>query len=303
VGTTGQQNINQGDYPYLPRYTRSDQFSRYQLGNIFYYTLRPEGYDYNIKWEETGTFNVGLDYGFANDKVYGSFDYYLRKTKDLINFIPVPAGTNLSNYILTNIGDLENKGFEFSIMWRPISTKKVFWEVGFNATYNKNEITKLTATDGPDYLGVETGGISGGVGNFIQMHSVGYPSNSFFVFEQVYDANGFPIEGMYVDRNGDGVITNDDRYHYKQPARFIILVSTPTSHGATGIFHFQDVPISATMFTIMLIPKMVFTNVCIAPRAHISETSPQRSSIPVLSPRNTCPIIMFRTVRSSEWIT
>ncbi|OQX78423.1 MAG: hypothetical protein B6D64_06715 [Bacteroidetes bacterium 4484_276] len=217
-GVTGQQNINQGNYPYLPRYTRSNQFARYQLGNLFYYTLRPEGYDYNIKWEETTTINLGLDFGFAEDKVYGSIDVYKRETKDLINFIPVPAGTNLSNFILTNIGDLENKGVEFSITYRPVSTAKVFWEIGFNATYNKNEITKLTATDDPDYLGVATGGISGGVGNTVQMHSVGQPANSFFVYEQVYGTDGKPIEGMYVDRNGDGEITDSDRYHYKKPA-------------------------------------------------------------------------------------
>ncbi|NCC72961.1 MAG: TonB-dependent receptor [Sphingobacteriia bacterium] len=217
-GVTGQQNINQGDYPYLPRYTRSNQFARYQLGNLFYYTMRPAGYDYNIKWEETTTSNIGLDFGFAQDRFYGSIDYYKRKTEDLINFIPVPAGTNLSNFILTNVGNLENEGIEFSLTSRIVNTSDLFWEAGFNATYNKNEITKLTATDDPDYPGVETGGISGGVGNFIQMNSVGYPSNSFFVFEQVYDIDGMPIQGMYVDRNGDGEITDADRYHYKKPA-------------------------------------------------------------------------------------
>ncbi len=217
-GVTGQQNINQGDYPYLPRYTRSNQFARYQLGNLYYYTLRPEGYDYNLKWEETTTLNFGIDYGFAEDRVYGSIDVYQRKTKDLINDIPVPAGTNLSNYILTNIGDLENKGVEFSIVTRPVSNGKVYWEIGFNATYNQNEITKLTATDDPDYLGVAVGGISGGVGNTIQMHSVGQSAYSFFVYEQVYGTDGKPIEGMYVDRNGDGEINDNDRYHYKDPA-------------------------------------------------------------------------------------
>jgi len=217
-GVTGQQNINQGDYPYLPRYARSDQYAQYQLGNVFYYTLRPAGYDLNIKWEETTTYNAGIDFGFAEDKFYGSIDYYKRKTADLINFIPVPAGTNLSNYILTNIGDLENEGFEFSITTRPVNVDNLFWELSLNATYNKNKITKLTATDNPDYLGVETGSISGGVGNFIQMHTVGYPANSFFVFEQVYGTDGKPIEGLYVDRNGDGEITNADRYHYKKPA-------------------------------------------------------------------------------------
>ena len=217
-GVTGQQNIGQGNYPYLPIYTYSQINAQYQFDTTFITTLRPEGYDANIKWEETTTYNIGLDYGFADDRFYGSLDFYYRKTDDLLNIIPVPAGTNLTNYILTNIGDLENKGVEFSITTRPIVKENLLWEVSFNATYNKNKITKLTATDDPDYLGVATGGISGGVGNTVQMHSVGYSASSYFVYEQVYDANGNPIEGMYVDRNGDGEITDDDRYHYKDPA-------------------------------------------------------------------------------------
>jgi iron complex outermembrane receptor protein len=217
-GITGQQNIGQGDYPYLPLYTASEPTAQYILGNQYYITLRPEGYDKNIKWEETTTYNAGLDFGFSGDRHYGSIDVYYRQTKDLLNFIPVPAGTNLTNFILTNIGDLENRGIEFSFFTRPVVREKVTWEIGFNASYNENKITKLTATDDPDYLGVETGGISGGVGNNIQIHSVGYPTNSFFVWEQVYDANGNPIEGLYVDRNGDGEITNDDKYHFHKPA-------------------------------------------------------------------------------------
>ena len=217
-GVTGQQNIGQGDYPYLARYTYGQSGAMYQFGNQFYNTLRPEGYDENIKWEETTTYNIGLDYGFAKDRFYGSLDFYIRKTEDLINQIPVPAGTNLTNYILTNIGNLENRGVEFSIMTKPIVKKDYFWELGFNATYNKNEITKLTASDDPDYLGVLVGGISGGVGSTIQVHSVGYPAYSFFVYEQVYDTDGKPIQGMYVDRNGDGQITDADRYRYEKPA-------------------------------------------------------------------------------------
>jgi len=217
-GVTGQQNINQGDYPYLPRYTYSEMNAQYQLGQIFYTTLRAEGYDANIKWEETTTFNVGVDFGFSDDRYFGSFDFYQRKTKDLINFIPVPAGSNLTNYILTNIGDLENTGVEFSIFTRPIVRTNLVWTIGFNASYNQNKITKLTATDDPNYDGVETGGISGGVGNYIQMHSVGYATSSFYVYEQVYGSDGNPIQGMYVDRDGDGEITGEDRYHYKKPA-------------------------------------------------------------------------------------
>ncbi|MDN5330418.1 MAG: TonB-dependent starch-binding outer membrane protein SusC [Bacteroidales bacterium] len=222
-GVTGQQNITSNDYPYLPRYTYSQPTASYLLGTNYIITLRPEGYDYNIKWEETTTLNVGIDYGFANDRIYGSIDLYKRKTKDLINFIPVPAGSNITNYILTNVGNLENQGVEFSINAKPFVEKEFAWDFGFNVTYNKNKITKLTATDDPTYIGVLTGGISGGVGNTIQIHSVGYPANSFFVYEQVYDPNGKPIEGLYVDRNKDGKITDDDRYHYKKPSPDVYL--------------------------------------------------------------------------------
>lgn len=217
-GITGQQNIGNNDYPYLPRYTSSVSNARYQFGNEFYTTIRPEGYDANIKWEETTTYNIGIDYGFIDNRITGTIDAYYRKTDDLINFIPVPAGTNLTNMLLTNVGDLENRGVEFSIEGRIISKTDLSWKVGFNATYNENKITKLTATDDPNYLGVFTGGISGAVGNTIQIHSVGKPASSFFVYEQVYNENQKPIEGLYVDRNGDGEITGDDRYHYKKAA-------------------------------------------------------------------------------------
>ncbi|NQU84780.1 MAG: SusC/RagA family protein, partial [Mariniphaga sp.] len=99
-----------------------------------------------------------------------------------------------------------------------ISKQDLSWEVGFNASYNKNEITKLTAVDDPDYIGVQTGGFSGGVGNTIQIHSIGYPASSFFVYKQIFDAEGMPIEGVYEDTNRDGLITNDDRYRYEKPA-------------------------------------------------------------------------------------
>ena len=217
-GVTGQQAINRGDYPYLSTYTYSQATARYQFGDHFYTTLRADGYDPSIKWEQTTTWNVGVDYGFLQDRISGSLDLYLRKTSDLINFIPVPAGSNLTNYVVTNIGDLENKGFEFSIEARPIVNKNWYWNIGWNFTYNENKITKLTATDDSTYQGVPTGGISGGVGNNIQIHSVGFPASSFFVFQQVYGPDGKPIEGVYVDRNGDGVITDADKYQYQAPA-------------------------------------------------------------------------------------
>ncbi len=216
-GVTGQQDVG-GYYLYLPRYLASSFESQYQFGDEYIQTLRPEGYDASIKWEETTTYNAGVDYGFLDDRIYGSVEYYFRKTKDLINFIPVPAGTNLTNYITTNVGDLENRGVEFSINAVPFKSKDLNWELGFNLTANHNKITKLTATDDPNYLGVFIGGISGGVGHTVQIHSVGYPANSFFVYEQVYDKTGVPIEGLYVDRNGDGKVDDNDRYRLEKPA-------------------------------------------------------------------------------------
>jgi iron complex outermembrane receptor protein len=217
-GVTGQQDISTDFYPSLARYTYSFTNAQYQFGNQFINTLRPQGYDANLKWEETTTYNAAIDYGFWGNRVTGSVEFYLRETKDLINFIPVPAGTNLTNFINTNVGDLENRGVEFSINALPWKSARSSWSIGFNVAANRNKITRLTATEDPNYQGVATGGIAGGVGNNIQIHSVGHPASSFFVYEQVYDANGVPVEGIYVDRNGDGSITPDDRYHLEKPA-------------------------------------------------------------------------------------
>lgn len=222
-GITGQQNLSNDDYPYQAVYRFAETGAYYQFGNTYVQTARPSGYDRNLKWEETTTYNIALDYGFLKDRITGDIDFYYRTTADLINQIPVPAGTNLTNQIVTNVGDLENRGVEFSINAKAITKPDFDWEVGFNATYNVNKITKLTAVDDSTYQGIYVGGISGGVGNNIQIHSVGYPSYSFYVMEQVYDTEGNPIEGLYVDRNHDGAITGDDRYRYQKPAPTVFM--------------------------------------------------------------------------------
>ncbi|MCX6220703.1 MAG: TonB-dependent receptor [Bacteroidia bacterium] len=219
-GITGQQDIG-NDFPYLPVYRGSTATAQYQFGNTFYNTLRPNPYDANIKWEQTATYNIGLDFGFMKNRITGSIDAYKRETKDLLNFIPIAAGSNFSNFLTTNVGNLENKGIELSLNGQVITSKDLNWNLGFNVAYNENKITKLTKTDDPNYPGVDVGLIGGGVGNFIQNQSVGFPSNSFFVFQQVYGSNGMPIEGLYVDRTGSGgtVTSNNlNKYHYKKPA-------------------------------------------------------------------------------------
>ena len=216
-GITGQQNINQGDYPSIPTVHTNQGGSYYMFGNGIVVPITAKGYASQIKWEETTTYNIGLDFGFARNRINGSIDVYKRKTNDLLNKVPVASGTNLTNYLLMNVGDMENKGIEAALNVVPIEKKDLRWEIGFNIAYNKNKITRLTASDDPSYLGVEAGDISGGVGNKIQIQQVGNPINSFYVYQQVYDEAGKPLEGVYVDRNFDGQITDDDRYVYYKP--------------------------------------------------------------------------------------
>ncbi|WP_421920117.1 SusC/RagA family TonB-linked outer membrane protein [Marinifilum sp.] len=209
-GITGQQGLkNDNFYIGYGTYTLSDNGAMYVLGDQWFNTYRPNAYNPNLKWEETTNTNLGIDFTLLNNRISGSIDYYYRETTDLLNMITVAAGTSLSDRIISNVGSLENQGIEINLVGRIISKPDLFWEVGGNLTYNKNEITKLTAVNDPSYVGVPSGDL--GSGNFIQMNSVGHAVNSFYVYEQVYSQNGNPLEGVYVDQNGDGIINADDR--------------------------------------------------------------------------------------------
>lgn len=219
-GKAGQQDIGQNYYPYIPTYTASTSGAYYQFGNTFYSTLRPDAYDANIKWETLTSTNFGLDFTLLNNRVTGSIDIYKNTSDDLLNSIPIPVGSNFSNFLLTNVGSMENKGVDLSLNFTPILENDYSWEIGTNLTYNKNKITKLTLSDDPTYTGVNTGGIAGGVGNNVQKYIVGYPARVFFLFTQVYDANGMPVEGLYVDHSGQGgnVAGNElNKVYYKSP--------------------------------------------------------------------------------------
>jgi len=219
-GVTGQQNLGAGDYPYLARYMYSKAGANYFFGDDKVALLRPMAYDENLKWEETATYNIGIDYGFLNNRISGALDLYHRKTKDLLNRIGVAAGSNYDNTVLTNVGTLVNKGIEFSVTAHPVVTRDLDWSVSYNVAYNKNKITKLTLNDDPNYAGVmdSDGGITGGTGNKVIIHAVDKPYGSFYVYEQVYDSDGKPVEGAYVDQNNDGAIDSKDLIIYKKAA-------------------------------------------------------------------------------------
>lgn len=222
-GITGQQAIG-GSFPYLGVYTQGDMQSQYQFGYdpngnpYFVPTIRPEGYNANLKWEEASMYNAGIDYGLFGNKITGSVDFYYRKNKDLLQYAPVPAGSNLENFLDQNVGETETKGLEFGINFSPVKNENFKWDVSANFTWSDVEITKMSITDDPNAIGTLTGPvISGGVGNFIQINTVGHDPYSFYVFKQIYDANGNPIEGAYADLNGDNIINDNDKYRYKSP--------------------------------------------------------------------------------------
>jgi TonB-dependent starch-binding outer membrane protein SusC len=220
-GITGQQDAG-GLYDYQAKYTNGETTASYIFGDKVIQTLRPEAYPDN-KWETTYTTNVGIDYGFMNGRIFGSVDVYDRPTTGLFAEAPVPAGANLKNRIITNVGSLRNKGVEFIINYNAINDDKQNLTLGFNLTKNKNSITKLTFGESDKVTPLLVGGIAGGVGNNVQAHYVDLPKNSFYVYQQVYGTNGKPIENLVADMNGDGKIDGDDRIYYKSPDPKVML--------------------------------------------------------------------------------
>ena len=216
-GKTGQQD-GVSDYGWIHTYSKSvGTNGLYPIAGLDGTLYRPDNYTEDLKWETTTTYNVGLDLGFLDNRLTASLDFYYRKTTDLLNYAKAPAMSGYKNMMWQNIGSLKNTGFEASVSWKAIQTKDWFWQLDYNFTYNKNEITDLEGVSS-NGMPVETGpNAGGGTGNYVQAHQVGYAANSFYVYQQVYDANGMPIENCVVDRNGDGVITPDDRYLYKNP--------------------------------------------------------------------------------------
>ena len=215
-GQTGQQDVN-NDYAWIPTYTKnSDNRSLYPAdgdGTLY----RPDNYTPKLKWETTTTYNIGVDWGVLDQRLTGSVDWYYRKTEDLLNYAPTKALSAFRNQAWQNIGSLRNMGVESTISWKVIRAKDWYWTLDYNFTYNSNKILDLSGVTS-DGAPVANTGIKIGTDKYLEYQQVGHPMNSFWVFQQAYDKNGKAIEGAVVDRNGDGQITNDDRYYYKSPA-------------------------------------------------------------------------------------
>jgi iron complex outermembrane receptor protein len=221
-GITGQQE-GIGDYTYFASYTPNTTGAYYPVVGSGV-TYRPDAYNGDLTWEKTTTYNAGLDFGFFNDRVTANVDYYYRKTTDLINTVYVAAGSNFKNKVTSNIGSLHNQGVEVGITVRPIVQRDLTWEVSVNGTHNESKIDELTQGKTSDYK-ITHGGLAVGDGGSdgIMAYCVGQPVTAFYCYQQVYDSNGQPIEGEFVDRDGNGVINSNDRYFFKKVDADVVL--------------------------------------------------------------------------------
>jgi iron complex outermembrane receptor protein len=213
---TGNQAF--ANYQQYSTYLVGDAQSQVLFGNEYVPTIRPGAVDPNVRWEETQAYNIGLDVGLWNQRVSASFEWYTKDTDDLLFNVPVAAGTNLSNYLTTNIGSMKNTGIELGLSARVLEggDKGLSYTADFSVAHNTNELTAINPILG-SATEILVGGIAGGVGTTIQVLRPGVPINSFYVYEQKYDDAGKPIEGSYVDRNNDGTINVADRRPYKDP--------------------------------------------------------------------------------------
>ena len=227
---TGNQAF--ANYRQYSAYRAGDAQSQVQLGNTFVSTIRPEAYDPTIRWETTNSSNVGLDLDLWNARVTVTVDWFNRNTHDLIFTVPVAAGTNLSNFITTNIGSMNNRGFELSLGTRVVEAgaKHLGWTAAFTASHNRNELTSISPNAGT--LQLRTGFLD--FATNIQVLQAGYPVNSFHVCRQVYQ-HGAPVEGSYYNLAGDSIVIgclNADRRPFHDPAPKWML--THTSHLTYG---------------------------------------------------------------------
>ena len=205
-GRTGQQDIGDNYYPHIPIYNYANPGNGQYLPGVAG-TLAPGAFNRNIKWETTETYNAGIDFGFINSRINGTLDYYFRRTYDLLSEVDAPTGSNFTNRIMSNIGTMHNQGVELSLNFVPVERENMRWVINLNGTWQQTEITDLN--DNTVHVGAQ---LSGTGGNYSSVHREGFEPYTFYLYQQAYDAEGKPIQNTFIDRSGDGRITEDDLY-------------------------------------------------------------------------------------------
>ena len=175
----------------------------------------------DLKWESTGMFNVGLDYGFLNNRINGSIEFYHKKTKDLIWNYPVSTVIYPFDTIAANVGEITNKGVEFTINFDAIRTKNFNWMTTLNLSHNKNTVDKLSndkfqtstfAQGDPMVAGVSANG-------YTQRVIEGEPLGTFYLYE--YAGTGSDGKATYYVRDANGNKTGETTSSPEYKDRYI----------------------------------------------------------------------------------
>ena len=207
-GTSGNQ---EGIDPYqsLQLYGASGQY--YDNGKWYRAYQISQNANPDLKWEETSMLNVGLDFSFLNSRISGTFEYYDKRTDDLLYTYQVPVPPYLFNEMLANVGSMSNKGVEFLLTGDIIRKPDLRWTASLNLAHNKNEITKLSS-DKFSTTSIKTGSawIRGGSDNTTHIVEEGRPVGTFYGWL----CYGLDEEGHYILDDmidGNAGLTNDDR--------------------------------------------------------------------------------------------
>jgi len=156
----------------------------------------------DLKWETTATLNTGIDFSLLKGRLSGSIDVYDKKTTDMIYTIPVSTVTYLVNYLVANVGSMDNKGLEISLTGTPVKTKDFTWESYGNIAFNKNRITSLGNNISSIYAGDPEG--PGQSGIKVSIIKAGYPLGEFYTLKYLGMTNGV---STYLGANGQPTTT------------------------------------------------------------------------------------------------
>ena len=268
-GQTGNSELLSW-YNSFASYNISQQSASYGFAEQFYQMYRPTQYNPNLTWETTETTNAGLDFGFFNNRITGSIDWFRKDTKNLLAYVQIPAG-EFSNMNNKNVGTMKTDGWEFLINVNPVKTQDFNWDFSFNVAHYNPKITYFK--DVADGYFIETGGI-GGIGQNVQAHAIGQTPSTFLVYQQLYDANGKALEGVYADRNGDGKIDKDDKYFYKS--------TTPdATFGFSTKFKYKDWDLSTSLRAVL--GNYVYNNFAAQANIQSIQTNDFMQNIPSIS--------------------
>lgn len=213
-GVTGNQD-GLDPYKTLELYGRSGSY--YDSGNWFTAYNISQNANPNLKWEQTSSLNIGVDFSILKNRITGTVEWYKKNTSDMLYEYTVPTPPFLHNRIMANVGDMLNRGFEFSVSANILNNNDFSWTSSVNGAFNHNEVTKLSDelySTNRIYVG-DVGGIRGMSATSSSIIEEGYPVGQFYMLK----CNGIDADGKYIieDIDGDGSISDADRTYVGSP--------------------------------------------------------------------------------------